>query len=36
VIAAGAASVAVIADLLADGNPAARVRSFLASLSGRV
>jgi thiamine-phosphate pyrophosphorylase len=36
VIAAGAASVAVISDLLADPNPAARVRSFLASLSGRV
>ena len=36
VIAAGAASVAVISDLLADGTPAARVRSFLASLSRRV
>jgi thiamine-phosphate pyrophosphorylase len=36
VIAAGAASVAVISDLLADRNPAARVRSFLASLSRRV
>lgn len=36
VIAAGAASVAVISDLLADADPAARVRSFLAILSGRV
>jgi thiamine-phosphate pyrophosphorylase len=36
VIAAGAASVAVISDLLADRDPAARVRSFLAILSGRV
>ena len=35
-IAAGAASVAVISDLLTDPDPAARVRSFLASLSGRV
>lgn len=35
-IAAGAASVAVIADLLAGPDPAARVRSFLARLSGRV
>ena len=35
-IAAGAASVAVISDLLAAPDPAARVRSFLAILSGRV
>jgi thiamine-phosphate pyrophosphorylase len=33
VLEAGAASVAVIADLLAGGNPAARVRSFLEALS---
>jgi thiamine-phosphate pyrophosphorylase len=32
VIAAGAASAAVISDLLATGNPAARVRQFLAAL----
>ena len=36
VIAAGAASVAVISDLLVDPDPAARVRSFIARLSGRV
>lgn len=35
VIAAGAASVAVISDLLAGDDPAARVRAFLESLSGR-
>jgi len=35
VIAAGAASVAVISDLLAGGDPAARVRAFLDSLSHR-
>jgi thiamine-phosphate pyrophosphorylase len=35
-IVAGAASVAVISDLLVEPDPAARVRSFLAVLSGRV
>jgi len=35
VIAAGAASVAVISDLLAGGDPAARVRMFLGALSER-
>jgi thiamine-phosphate pyrophosphorylase len=35
VIAAGAASVAVIADLLTGGDPAARVRAFLGCLSER-
>ena len=35
VIAAGAASVAVISDLLTGGDPAARVRAFLDGLSGR-
>jgi thiamine-phosphate pyrophosphorylase len=34
-IAAGAASVAVISDLLTGGDPAARVRAFLDGLSGR-
>jgi len=33
VIAAGAASVAVITDLLATGNPAARVRAYLDALA---
>jgi len=34
-IAAGAASVAVISDLLTGGDPAARVRAFLDALSER-
>ncbi len=36
VIAAGAASVAVISDLLDGGDPEARVRAYVARLSGRV
>jgi len=35
VITAGAASVAVISDLLASGDPEARVRAYLAALGGR-
>ena len=35
VIAAGATAVAVITDLLADGNPEGRVRAYLARLGGR-
>ena len=35
VIAAGATSLAVISDLLAGGDPAARVRAFLGCLSQR-